>query len=138
MMVVVSPLQTEVLKAVAVPPTEVPSALTDTILLLAEEHFPLVTNALYHVFAVRFGVVKVAVVAPLPPLTLLQPVVPLADCCHCIFPVFPDKPMVVLPPVQIAIAVAVAVPPTEVGSTVAVSAVREADKQPVVAFRASV
>jgi len=54
---VVSPLQIEDLKAVAVPPTEDPSTLTDATVLLALEHFPLVTNALYHVFTVKLGVV---------------------------------------------------------------------------------
>ena len=56
--------------------------------------------------------------APLPPVTDPHPVLPFKDDCHCIVPVYPFNVMVVLEPVQIDGAVAVAVPPTDVGSTV--------------------
>ena len=78
---------------------------------------------------VRFGVVYVAVVPPLPPETVAHPLVPLADCCHCIVPVYPLTVMVVLLPEQIVAAVAVAVPPTETGLTLMVTfCVKEAEQ----------
>jgi hypothetical protein len=60
----------------------------------------------------------VAEVAPLPPVTLAQPVLPSGDCCHWIVPVLPLTLTVVLLPLHTVEAVAVAVPPTEVGLTV--------------------
>ena len=62
-----------------------------------------------------------AVVPPLPPVTVAHPVLPSADCCHCMVPVYPLTVMVVLLAEQIVAAVAVAVPPTEVGLTVIVA-----------------
>lgn len=70
---------------------------------------------------VKAGVVYVEEVAPLPPVTSAQPELPFGDCCHWMVPVFPVKLMVVLPPLHIVDAVAVAVPPTLTGFTVMVA-----------------
>ena len=131
------PEQIEAAVAEAVPPTDTASIETDVVLLVVEEQCPLVTTALYQVFPVKLAVVYVSVVPPLPDVTLAHPVAPSADCCHWIVPVCPDKVIVVPLPVQTVAAVGVAVPPTEVGSIVALTAVRVDDKQPVVAFLAS-
>jgi hypothetical protein len=68
---------------------------------------------------VRFGVVYVVDVPPLPPVTVTHPVLPLGDCCHWIlFPVLPVSVIVVLVPEHIVDNVAAAVPPTLGGSIV--------------------
>ena len=65
--------------------------------------------------------------APLPPLTLAQPVDPSADCCHWIVPVWPLTLTVVVLPVQIVLEAAVAVPPTDIGSTTIVLTAEKTD-----------
>ena len=76
---------------------------------------------------VRFGVVYVVVVAPLPPLTFSQTVDPSADCCHWIVPVCPLTLTVVELPEHIGLEAAVAIPPTDVGETVTVPVALLAD-----------
>ena len=69
-------------------------------------------------FALKAGVVYVAVLPPLPTVTLVQLVLPSADCCHCIVPVYPETVTVVVEPLKTEKAAAVAVPPTEAVTTV--------------------
>src|SRR5258705_44305 len=90
--------------------------VTLAVVELAEAHTPLVTTARKSVVTVKLPVFSVT---PVCPAILANGLAPVRDC-HWMVPVLPVSVIVVEEPLQIVAGLAVAVPPTLVGFTVAV------------------